>query len=264
MAVRRDFIYNQQVEEIAKRARTARSNEELASVCRQLNIADSIFLGKVDLWLAKNALSALYRTLKKYPALRGSMHYFGTLNGFINNKITIFSKVNGITNPDIEAAMREATDNLALDCLDSFKNNCLAVAIYVGTSQYSLSGIIINGKSMNQQDILKNIELGELLGHSPKGCSTIKSVIEHEIGHVLDQMLGIGRCYEFQSILSQCSVSYLRRNLSRYCVMNNTIDPREVIAEAYSEYCNNPHPREVARAIGLLIDNKYKEKYGGY
>ena len=260
MAVGRFFVYNQQIEEIAKRARAARSNEELASVCRQLNIADSIFLGKVDLWLAKNALSALYRTLRKYPALRGSMHYFGTLNGFINNKISIFTKVNGIRDPDIEETMRDATDEMALDCLTSFKNNCLAVAIYVGTSQYSLSGIIINGKSMNQQDILKHIEFGERLGYSPRGCNTIKSVIEHEIGHVLDQMLGINSCFEFQQILSQCSVSYLRKNLSKYCVMNNTIDAREVIAEAYSEYCNNPHPRELARAIGMLIDKKYKEK----
>lgn len=264
MAVRSNFIYNQKIEEIAKRARTASTNEELAIVCQDLNVADKIFLGKVDLWLAKNALSTVYRTLKKYPALRWYMHYFGTLNGFIQNKEDLFIEVNGCTNFFVEQMIKQATDSLVVNCRNAFQNNGLAVAFYTGTDQISLSGIIINGKSMNQQDILRNLQYGEQVGHSPKCCNTIKSVVEHEIGHILDQMLGLNSCYEFKKIMKKYDVNYLYNNLSHYCVMNNTIDVREVIAEAYSEYCNNPNPREVAKEIGTLIEKRYKERFGGY
>lgn len=64
--------------------------------------------------------------------------------------------------------------------------------------------------------------------------------------------------------MKKYDADYLYNNLSHYCVMNNTIDVREVIAEAYSEYCNNSNPREVASEIGTLIEKRYKERFGGY
>ncbi len=73
------FIYNASIERIAAKARVADNDTELSAICEQLNVANKIFLGKIDLWLAKQALSAVYRTLKKYPALRNIIHYFGTL-----------------------------------------------------------------------------------------------------------------------------------------------------------------------------------------
>ncbi len=36
-----------------------------------------------------------------------------------------------------------------------------------------------------------------------------------------------------------------------------------MIAEAWSEYCNNPEPREIAKIIGETIEKEYKKKYGG-
>jgi hypothetical protein len=137
----------------------------------------------------------------------------------------------------------------------------LAVAFFSGVAQFSLSGIIINGRSMNQQDILNDLVYGEMVGFSPKGCNSIKSVVDHEIGHVLDRLLGLTESYEFRCLLNRYDVYYLYHNLSQYCVMNNMIAPREVIAEAYSEYCNNPSPRRVATEIGTLLENKYKERF---
>lgn len=261
--MRKDFIYNANVESLAAKARVANTNEELALICRQLNIADNIFLGEVDLWLAKHALSAAYRTLKKFPALRNAMHYFGTLNGFIKNKEALFTEVNNNCDFYIMNLMRQATDSLAASCRTQFENNGLATAFFTGAGTSFLSGIIINGKSLNQQTILKNLEYGEKAGHSPKGCNSIKSIIEHEIGHLLDYQLGISSCREFKRMLKQYDVQYLYDNLSHYCVMNNIISEREVVAEAYSEYCNNPSPREIAMMVGTLIEKCYKDSYGG-
>ena len=192
------------------------------------------------------------------------MHYFGTLNGFIQNKDKLFADVNGRTNPILANLIQESTNALAIHCRNSFQNDGLAIAFYTGTDQSALSGIIINGKSMNQQDILRDLEYGEQIGHSPKGCNTIKAIIDHEIGHIFDQLLELNSSYEFKRIMTKYDVNYLYHNLSHYCVMNNTVSAPEVIAEAYAEYCNNPTPRQVAREIGALIEEKYKKQFGRY
>ncbi len=258
MTNRNIFVYNSAVEAIAKKARVATTNEELASICKQLNVADEIFLGKVDPWLAKSALSTVYRTLKKYPALRENIHYFGTLNGFIKSKEVLFKRLYPSASQAIANMVRQPSDELAKNCMTMFRGNGLAVAFFVGAGPWKLSGIIINGKSMRQDDILQNLEYGERAGHAPKGCNSIKSVIEHEIGHLLDYKLDIKNSYEFRKMMSTYNASYIYNNLSHYVVNNNTVNEHEVIAEAYSEYCNNPVPREIAFKVGRIIEQKYR------
>lgn len=247
-------------EEIAKKAREAFSNEDLAVICEQLNIADKIFLGKVDLWLAKHALSTIYRTLKKYPALRSNMNYFGTLNGFMQNKKELI-KTN---QTEIQKLLINESDKIVNKCLDMFKNDALAAAFLIKVDDNYLSGIIINGKSFNQQDIINELRNGEKTGFSPKGCNSVKSVIDHEIGHMLDQLLNINTAYQFKKLIRKYDLKYIDENLSHYSVLNNEINEAEVIAEAYSEYCNNPNPRDIAKTVGELIDNKYQIKFGKY
>lgn len=244
-------------EEIAKKARIATSNEELAPICETLDIADKIFLGKVDLWLAKHALSTVYRTLKKYPALRKNMHYFGTLNGFIKNKNDLIKTDNN----EIRKMMIEESDTLASKCLEMFRGDTLAAAFLIRVDDVFLSGIIINGKSFNQQDILRELEKDEETGFSPRGCNSVKSVVDHEIGHMLDQLLNINTSYQFKKLMRKCNLEYIKQNLSHYSVLNNQINEAEVIAEAYSEYCNNPNPRDIAKTIGELIEKKYQDKF---
>ena len=262
MAIIKYFIYNGIVESIAAKAREAKTNEELSKSCGQLNIADNIFLGKMDLWLAKYALSTAYRTLKIFPALRNVMHYFGTLNGFINNKDSILFKINKNCNHYLFDLIQQAANDLILNCRAQFKNSGIASAFFLGVDGFFLSGIIVNGNTLSKQLILNNLEYGEQIGYSPKGCNTIKSVIDHEIGHLFDYQLGVSDSREFKKIIREYDIQFLYDNLSHYCVLNNEINQREVIAEAYSEYCNNPSPREVALLIGKLIEKRYKEAYG--
>lgn len=256
------FTYTPGLEPIANAARTATTNEELAVISERLNIADKIFLGKVDLWLAKHALSTVYRTLKKYPALRRIMNYFGTLNGFMKYKDELINNQYAIDEAEIKY-LTDESEKLALKCKELFKNgNGLAAAFFLTCNNYTICGIIINGKSFNHQDLLKVLETNELLGFSPKNCKSVKSVIEHELGHMLDQFLGINTSYEFKKLLKKFTITEIGKNLSEYTILNNQIDELEMVAEGYSEYCNNPNPREIASTIGQLIEKKYQTKYG--
>lgn len=254
------FTYMPELEPIAAAARNASNNEELAVICERLNIADKISLGKVDLWIAKHALSTVYRTLKKFPALRRSMNYFGTLNGLMSIKDELIDNLNIINEGKI--IFLEEINKLFNNCKELFKNgNGLAVAFFLSLGDYKIKGIIINGKSFKEKDLLNVLKINEQTGFSPKNCNTVKSVIEHELGHMLDDLLGIRTSYEFKKLCKKYTPADISNNLSSYSALNNKIDEMEVIAEGWTEYCNNPSPREISSTIGNLIEKKYQMKF---
>ena len=259
MAKRNRFEYTPAMEPLAERARRATTNEELAQVCLRMDVADHVFLGKVDIWLAKHALSALYRNLKKYPYMRSRMNYFGTLNGFINCQDTILreSLPPNYVQMGVAQMVDQSLDQMCENVRGCFRQNGLAVAVTVPVGSVVIGAVMVNGFSFHQQSIMQTLAQGEAMGHSPKGCKSVKSVVEHEIGHVLDNLLGIQQHPAFQALLRQCNQYYIATNLSQYAATS----PMEMVAEAYSEYCNNPNPRPLATQIGQLIDAEYRNRF---
>lgn len=255
------FVYNNKTESIAAQARVAKTNFELAKICEQLNVADRIYLGSTDLWLAKLSLSAVYRTLKHYPAVRNYINYFGTIEGFISISK---KEVSVRLGKDVffQVALEKEIENIVTQCRTMFSSQGLASAFCLCYGERTYSGILINDKKLNQQTIIKNIEYGEKIGHSPRGCNSVKSVVEHEIGHIFDFMMGISSSKEYKSFIKTMSADRVYSELSHYATYNGTILDREVVAEAYSEYHNSLQPRAIASFIGMLIDKKYKAEYG--
>ena len=98
----------------------------------------------------------------------------------------------------------------------------------------------------------------------PNGCNTVKSVFDHELGHKIDETIGLKNDSEFLKIFSDAEKQgkdYIKDNLSRYAYKQSyaskSYDPKEeFIAEAWSEYLNNPKPRDIAKAVGELIVKK--------
>ena len=98
----------------------------------------------------------------------------------------------------------------------------------------------------------------------PEGCDTIKSVLDHEIGHQLDKLLDIRNNKDIQDLFNSRTHSELTDALSQYAWDNtNSNKYSEMIAEGWAEYCNNPNPRDVAKKIGETIINEYNKKFGG-
>lgn len=95
-------------------------------------------------------------------------------------------------------------------------------------------------------------------GFHPPLCNTIKADFEHELGHVLDFSLNAYNDGKIKALFRK-----LRKNksvvskLSEYANENT----REFIAEAWSEYYNNPTPREVACTVATRIYELYAQKY---
>jgi hypothetical protein len=93
-------------------------------------------------------------------------------------------------------------------------------------------------------------------GMFPKGTDAY-SIITHEFGHVMDKMLGLKTNEEIVSLWNECSSkkNFIIDNLSAYANMNI----QEFISEAFSEYCDSPEPRPIAKAVGSIIDKLYHE-----
>jgi hypothetical protein len=255
------FVYDSRLEAIAARAREATTTFELAKQCERLNVADKIYLGGTDLWLAKLALSAVYRTLKHYPELRSYINYFGTVDGFscINKGTIPFSfPFNALMKNQIQSRLEQIAEQTA----QSFAKNGIATAFYLQVANQTYSGILVNEKSLCEQTILQNLEAGERAGFSPKGCKSIKYVMEHEIGHLFDFMLKISDSPKYREFMRTITMDQVGKGLSGYAVAGGKIADGEVVAEAYAEYHNNPKPRMIADYIGSLIDREYQRQRG--
>ena len=53
------------------------------------------------------------------------------------------------------------------------------------------------------------------------------------------------------------ALGYIKDNLSKYAMTNL----KEFVAEAWSEYLNNPNPRELASHVGEMIKAEYEARY---
>lgn len=97
----------------------------------------------------------------------------------------------------------------------------------------------------------------------PVGCDSIRSVLDHEIGHQLDNLLGIRDIQTIKDLYDSRTHAELSDALSRYAWDNkNRNRYAEMIAEAWAEYCNNPKPRDIAKIVGKTIEAEYQKQFG--
>lgn len=253
------FILDEQTERLAKLAATAQNTGDLAKLCQRMYLADYIHLDNIDLWLAKHALTAVFRMLKQYPALRRQIHYFGTLKGFAARKDELFAFLYPDSDANARRQIKELTDNIVKEKKQTFRNGGLAVAFYTAYGEYQFCGIILDEDDFDEREIVETLEYDERIGFSPKGCGTMRSVVDHELGHLLDFWLGISNLGEFSSKMKTMDEKYIGRNLSKYAVQGG-VNYYEVVAEGIAEYRNNPQPREIARFVGSLLEKQYKWK----
>ena len=103
-----------------------------------------------------------------------------------------------------------------------------------------------------EQPLLDNV----IMGFHPQGTGTFKSVIDHELGHAIDYTVGARQDREIVKFWESLDAREVEIGLSAYA---NT-SMAEFIAEGWSEYRNNPHPRLIAKKIGERLEALIKAK----
>ncbi|MBQ6909366.1 MAG: minor capsid protein [Synergistaceae bacterium] len=133
---------------------------------------------------------------------------------------------------------------------------------YAITSNKNPLGIGLNIDKLSIDGIInskKNLVKDVASKFRPIGCETIKAIIDHEIGHLIDFSLNASKDKQIIALFRSCKklgVEAMENSLS--CYSNTNI--REFIAEAWGEYQNNKSPRPIAKIVGQRLLDLSKER----
>lgn len=117
-------------------------------------------------------------------------------------------------------------------------------------SNRKFSGVYLVSSSM--KEIEWQYPLSIKNGTFPKGTS-IGSLVTHEVGHALDEMLNLSKDEEIKNLYNPVEAV---KELSYYA---GTGGIEEFVAEAISEYVSSETPRPLCKKVGEIVDRKYRE-----
>ena len=229
----------------------AKTIEEANKLAVQYGLAENADFRELDIRAANEIIETLKKTKDEMPNAFDKLDFLGG-------------------NIEYERYKKELGASLGIRFKKTEMGDASgAVASYYLNGKYHRS-MIYNSKVFNPKNYPSSFELrknfNEIYSWHPVGCNTLKSTADHEIGHLIDKKFSISEHsqvirnlydkYYVKTTTSSPINPKMARVLSSYA--NTNI--REFIAEAWSEYRNNPKPREVAKAIGDEIAKYIKGK----
>lgn len=117
------------------------------------------------------------------------------------------------------------------------------------------AGISLNSNYYNNYDnVIAERKSQVTNGWKPVGCDTMKSIFDHEFGHQIDKLLNVSDTQNVKDFYKRYKEE-IKEGLSKYALTKR----EEFIAEVWSEYNNNPKPREIANEVGKFIERLWRE-----
>ena len=244
---------------------------------KSIGIKSADYTGS-DIRVVNEMNNALKENLSKFPELKSEINFVGTIQN--RNNLLKDNFIKSVKEKTYELIRKNGISDIRKREMRKFVNE-FAEAQYqnfsfvdektIGLTMYKKYakdfniekwiGISLNEKYASNYDNFVHVlkEAVQSKFH-PIGCDTIKSVVDHEIGHILDDLLGISSDKYIKELYGKNTPNQMTESLSEYA-WNNTTEPpiKEFIAEAWSEYKNNPNPRELARKVGDFISKRYEE-----
>lgn len=218
------------------------------------NLADMVSYKGSSVEVANAWNKSIFEHLQQFPELRENFKFIGTTQErqrkYVELRVAQLQERYPSHSRDrlMEIAKREAGKT---------PGNVWAYANFDDLTK----GVQVNSKFASNLPLFQSgLDQCVVNKYHPVGCNTVKSVIDHEIGHQLDKLLNIRTSQEFQRLIFEVQQSgqLVTDQLSRYATKSRM----EFIAEAWAEYRNNPEPRDIAKSIGQLIEKTYNDKYG--
>ena len=226
----------------------------------------------IDIEVANEWNEALRDTFEKFPELQKEMQFVGTIqerNKKLGKDFEVYAldqlreRNPGAPDRVLEPYAKRQTNSL----LNNFKPAPQTMAQSFSDKDpifKDISGVTINKDRGRNYTMMKlQLEDAEKRRWNPLGSNSPRSILDHEIGHQLDDLLGIRDKEIIQDLFDSRTFDQITEDLSEYAWNNNAPDRyAELIAEGWAEYMNNPKPREVARVIGETIEAEYEAKFG--
>lgn len=261
--------YKEKIQGNAKPNRLEKLQDKLDYIAK--NSKTTIELKGITPERQEEIVTTIYEHYEEFPELSKDITYMGGNNGFVKKYL------DQLTNKTVDAYMNkiggkvgDATVFLINDVKKKMKKyleigkNEGAIAISRRNSDNSISAIILNEHQTNSPETAEMLKNNAKIGFHAKGSGTIKYIVDHELGHKLNDLYKITSNAEIISIYNgakeeseansqnEIRKKYMQANtLSRYGYTNIS----EFVAEAWAEYRNNPNPREIAAKVGRAIEN---------
>lgn len=228
----------------------------------------------VDVNTANEWNKGLFDTFRKFPELHDRFGFVGECHErnaaikpvvqqhYVNAYKRLYPEADlEELQPYIDKAVNRQMRALSVSratLAQSFSSSLVEYKPYVGIS-------INRDAGKNSANFIESLKRNVQSKFHPEGCDTIRSVLDHEIGHQLDDMLEISKIKDIQELYTSRTTDQITNGLSRYAWDNDNKNVfSEMIAEGWAEYCNNPKPREIAKKIGDTIEAEFKKKFGNH
>lgn len=257
----------EQILQLAKERFSAKTIEEAEQQFRDILGINCRLDGfkKKDIAQVKDIFDCVERHFRDFPELKSKIKFVGSMTGRVNLLAEAKYKELKPLYPDaLDSAVRDAAKKWARKV--AYLKDCYAYSSE-GCEQYGANGLVFNTAWAGDK-IAESLKRDVQYKFHPIACDTVKAVFDHELGHKIDALLGLRKDAEFLKIFREAVVhgeQYIIDNLSHYAYDSRRIrkpnytPEAEFIAEAWSEYLNNPQAREIATAVGKLIEKKCGE-----
>lgn len=213
---------------------------------------------KSDMAQVRDIFECVSSHFKTFPELREEVHFVGSMQGRVKAFAEEFFKEMR-SNPHNSWARDEDIQKVAMRRARKVAyTSCYAYSHSAG-KEYGLDGVVFNTAWAGTK-ITESLQGDVKAKFHPEGCDTVKSVFDHELGHRIDELLHVSQQLGSKDWYQEAIVlgaGYIKDNLSKYAMTNL----KEFVAEAWSEYLNNPNPRELASHVGEMIKAEYKARY---
>ena len=206
----------------------------------------------------------LHEHLKAFPQLRANLKFIGTIQE--QRKFIVAEKVKAKL---LSLGLPNTKGNRRV--YESYYRRQLGKAapqtLAHSTSLTNLGGDVASGIALNEnwfnpgkrEKLKQSLNLCVRSNFHPPGCNTVKSVIDHELGHQINDLLGLTTQ---RAVLDLDFRQFVQANLPDQAAMEAQVSKyartnfRELLAEAWAEYRNSSAPRVVARWLGHHIESK--------
>jgi hypothetical protein len=216
--------------------------------------------GKADLSSANSVIASIVDHSQQFPETTRGINFIGSAQAGNKNllaRVTEMARADAI-NEGLTGDQIEKYINITKKRYKPYTQ--IPQNAYAYVEQRVLPGaggleknVVINETYFsNSAAFAQKLKDNVAIGWHPEGVDTIKSVIDHEMGHlVTDSLRDAATSEEFINIykLADNMPGGIAGNVSTYATTN----AGEFFAEAWAEYKNNPSPRPIARMVGELL-----------
>ena len=219
------------------------------------NLADFADYTGVKPEVANAWNQSLFEHLQEFPELRKNQRYTGTAQGQFKRYAEV--KKNEYVATLVSRGLSEA-DARALAELRIKTPKVKSTTYAQSWAQKEAQGIAVNavyGSDLGKFNAaLKRDVINKW---HPVGCDTIRSVVDHELGHQLDDLLGLRLDTEVINAYKSAKIKGMNDEVSGYADTKIT----EFIAECWAESLNNPNPRDAARTVANIARQRYQSRF---